>query len=158
MIKTNVMRMLDNAGIVYQVHTYAVDESDLSGRHAAALMGISEEQLFKTLVLKGEKYGYFVCCIPCNEELDLKKAAKAFGEKKAEMLHLKDLLPVTGYVRGGCSPIGMKKKYPTILDETAVLFDTILISAGMRGISVELNPDTLAQYVDAKMCDILKEN
>ena len=111
------MRLLDAAGIHYETGTYEVDENDLSGSHAADLMGIDHDQMYKTLVLKGEKKGYLVCCIPVDEELDLKKVAKAAGEKKVEMIHVKDMLGITGYIRGGCSPIGMKKKFPTYIEE-----------------------------------------
>lgn len=113
MVKTNVMRLLDAAHIVYETGTYEVDENDLSGSHAADLMGVDHDRMYKTLVLKGEKKGYLVCCIPVDEELDLKKAARAAGEKKVEMIHVKDMFEITGYIRGGCSPIGMKKHFPT---------------------------------------------
>lgn len=113
MVKTNVMRLLDAAHIAYETGTYEVDENDLSGSHAADLMGVDHDRMYKTLVLKGEKKGYLVCCIPVDEELDLKKAARAAGEKKVEMIHVKDMLGITGYIRGGCSPVGMKKHFPT---------------------------------------------
>lgn len=108
---------------------YEVDENDLSGSHAADLMGVDHDTMYKTLVLHGDKKGYLVCCIPVDEELDLKKAAKAAGEKKVEMIHVKDMLGITGYIRGGCSPIGMKKKFPTFIEETAQLYDAITVSA-----------------------------
>ncbi|MBO4893748.1 MAG: Cys-tRNA(Pro) deacylase [Clostridia bacterium] len=155
MVKTNVMRLLESAKIEYELLEYEVDESDLSGDTAAAKMGIPPEQMFKTLVFRGEKNGTGVCCIPVHEELDLKKAAKQFGEKKIEMLHVKDLLPVTGYIRGGCSPIGMKKKFPTAIDETALLFDKIYVSAGARGETVKLSPQDLADYVKADFADLI---
>jgi Cys-tRNA(Pro)/Cys-tRNA(Cys) deacylase len=155
MVKTNVMRLLESAKIEYELLEYEVDESDLSGDTAAAKMGIPPEQMFKTLVFRGEKNGTGVCCIPVHEELDLKKAAKQFGEKKIEMLHVKDLLPVTGYIRGGCSPIGMKKKFPTAIDETALLFDKIYVSAGTRGETVKLSPQDLADYVKADFADLI---
>ena len=138
-VRTNVMRLLDAAGIHYETGTYEVDENDLSGSHAADLMGIDHDQMYKTLVLKGEKKGYLVCCIPVDEELDLKKVAKAAGEKKVEMIHVKDMLGITGYIRGGCSPIGMKKKFPTY---------TIMVSAGQRGVQVTVSPEDLREYVD----------
>lgn len=116
MKKTNAIRLLEQAGIDYEARMYPVDESDLSGTHAAEVLGLPAGQVFKTLVLRGAKTGYFVCCIPVDQEVDLKKAAKAVGDKKAEMLPMKDLLPVTGYLRGGCSPVGMKKKFPTFFD------------------------------------------
>ena len=148
MIKTNVMRLLDAAGIDYRTGTYEVDENDLSGSHAADLMGVDHDTMYKTLVLKGEKKGYAVCCIPVDEELDLKKVAKAVGEKKVEMIHVRDMLAVTGYIRGGCSPIGMKKKYPTFIEETAQLYDAVTVSAGQRGVQVTMAPEDLRRYVD----------
>ena len=150
MNKTNAVRLLEAAGISFKTAEYAVDESDLSGIYAAEMLGLPAEQVFKTLVLKGDKSGYFVCCVPVAEELDLKKAARISGNKKCEMLHVKDLLGVTGYVRGGCSPVGMKKKFPTYIDETAVLFDEIAVSAGARGMQVILNPEALGEFAEAK--------
>ena len=152
--KTNVMRLLDAAGIPYRSKEYEVDESDLSGVHAAEMLGQDPDSVFKTLVLKGEKTGYLVCCIPVAEEVDLKKAARAAGDKKVEMIPMKELLPLTGYIRGGCSPVGMKKKYPTFLDETCELCDRIAVSAGQRGVQMLLRPADLARYVEAKICDI----
>ena len=157
MTKTNVMRLLDAAGISYQVLEYPVDEQDLSGEHAAHLVGYPAEQIFKTLVLKGEKTGYFVCCIPSHEELDLKKVAKAMKDKKADMIPMKDLLGLTGYVRGGCSPIGMKKHFPTVVDETAILFDQIAVSAGMRGVMILIEPQLLTDYISAELADLTKD-
>ena len=150
MNKTNAVRLLEAAGISFKTAEYAVDESDLSGIHAAEMLGLPAEQVFKTLVLKGDKSGYFVCCVPVAEELDVKKAARISGNKNCEMLHVKDLLGVTGYVRGGCSPVGMKKKFPTYIDETAVLFDEIAVSAGARGMQVILNPEALGEFAEAK--------
>lgn len=150
MTKTNVMRLLDAAGIAYDTAEYEVDENDLSGSHAADMLGMDHDMMFKTLVLKGDKNGYLVCCIPVDEELDLKKAAKASKDKKTEMIQMKELLPLTGYLRGGCSPIGMKKKFPIYIEETALLFDRIAISAGQRGVQVILNPEQLAEYLEAK--------
>ncbi len=154
--KTNAMRLLDAAGIPYRTVEYEVDESDLSGVHVARALGEPCEQIFKTLVLKGEKNGYLVCCIPVDQELDLKKAAKAAGEKKVEMIHMKELLPVTGYIRGGCSPVGMKKKFPTWIDETAILYEEIAVSGGVRGEQVFLNPEALAEFVQAAFADLVK--
>lgn len=153
--KTNVMRLLDAAGISYRVQEYEVDENDLSGIHVANQIGEDPDSVFKTLVLKGEKRGYLVCCIPVAEELDLKKVARAVGDKKVEMLPMKELLPTTGYIRGGCSPIGMKKKFPTYIEETAQIFDKISISAGQRGVQVILNPEELAKYVDAQFVALI---
>ncbi len=155
--KTNVMRLLEQAGIEYEAREYEVDEKDLSGSHAADVMGEDHDSVFKTLVLRGERTGYLVCCIPVDEELDLKKAAKAAGDKKVEMLPMKDLLGVTGYIRGGCSPVGMKKKFPTYIEETAVLFDRIAVSAGMRGKQILLSPEALAEYVGAAFVPLVKE-
>lgn len=149
MKKTNAIRLLEQVGIAYEARTYPVDESDLSGTHAAAVLGIPAGQVFKTLVLRGAKTGYFVCCIPVDQEVDLKKAAKAAGDKKAEMLPMKELLPVTGYIRGGCSPIGMKKKFPTFLDTSAQNWDRISVSAGTRGEMVLVEPERLRELTAA---------
>lgn len=154
MNKTNVMRLLEAAKIPYDLLEYEVDESDLSGESVARKTGKDHSQVFKTLVFCGEKNGFGVCCIPACDELDLKKTAKAFGEKKVEMLHVKDLLKVTGYIRGGCSPIGMKKQFPTVIDETACLFDKIYVSAGVRGAMLGIEPDKLAEYINAKREDV----
>ena len=156
MTVTNVMRLLKQANIPFETSEYEVDESDLSGVHAAQMLGVDPDCVFKTLVAKGEKKGIHVFCIPVAQELDLKKCAAAAGEKKIEMIHVKDLLGLTGYVRGGCSPIGMKKKYPTTIDETAILFDRIYVSAGMRGEQVILNPETLAEFIGANFADVTK--
>lgn len=155
MVKTNVMRLLDAAGIIYRAGTYQVDENDLSGSHAADLMGVDHGQMYKTLVLKGEKTGCLVCCIPVDEELDLKKTAKAAGDKKVEMIHVKDMPALTGYIRGGCSPIGMKKKYPAYIEETAQLYDVITVSAGQRGVQVTLKPEDLKQYIDGRFVPLI---
>lgn len=154
MAKTNAMRILEHSSIAYTTHTYPVDESDLSGEHVAQALGLPKERLFKTLVLKGAKRGYLVYCIPCHETLDLKKAAQAASEKKVEMLPMKELLPITGYVRGGCSPVGMKKPFPVWIDETASLFDTIYVSAGARGQMMELSPGSLVELLSAQVCDL----
>ena len=154
MTKTNVMRLLEQADIPFRTAEYEYDESDLSGNHAADVIGMPREQVFKTLVTRAGKGGIYVFCIPVCDELDLKKAAKACGEKSIEMLHLKELLNVTGYIRGGCSPIGMKKKFPTFIDETAILFDEIAVSAGMRGEQVILAPDALAGYIGAELFEL----
>ena len=154
MVKTNAMRLLEQAGIPYKALEYEVDENNLAGEHVAEQIHMPTEQVFKTLVAKGEKKGIMVFCIPVNSELDLKKAAFVLGEKKIEMLHVKDLLATTGYVRGGCSPIGMKKKFPTYMDEIAVLFDEITVSAGIRGCQLCVPREALVQYIDATLCDI----
>lgn len=152
--KTNAMRLLDAAKIPYDVRTYEFEESDLSGVHAAEAVGMPPETVFKTLVARGDKTGFAVFCIPVAEALDLKKAAKVSGNKAVEMLHVKELLPTTGYIRGGCSPIGMKKKFPTYLDETAMLFDEIAVSAGQRGVQLILNPDALLTFTEAEYVDL----
>ena len=155
MVKTNVMRLLDAARIVYETGTYEVDENDLSGSHAADLMGVDHDRMYKTLVPKGEKKGYLVCCIPVDEELDLKKAARAAGEKKVEMIHVKDMFDITGYIRGGCSPIGMKKHFPTYIEEMAQLYDTIMVSAGQRGVQVTLSPEDLRSYLQGQFVSLV---
>ena len=154
MIKTNAMRRLDAAKIKYEVKEYEVDENDLSGTHIAEQIGLPFEQVFKTLVAKGDKSGVVVFCIPVDREIDLKKAAVVTGNKKLEMLHVKDLLGTTGYIRGGCSPIGMKKKFPTFIDESATEFDEITVSAGVRGAQLLLKVDELVKFVEAKICQI----
>lgn len=154
--KTNAMRELDRAGLAYAVHTYEVDESDLSGTHVASVLGQDPDCVFKTLVTATPEGGHVVCCIPVAEELDLKRAAAAAGEKSLSMLHVRDLLATTGYVRGGCSPVGMKKRFPTLIDETAQLFETIMISGGRRGVQIEITPDDLGTYCAATFADICR--
>ena len=156
MTTTNPMRMLTTAGIPFEAMEYAYDENDLSGTHAAAELGLDPDATFKTLVLRGDKNGLFVCCIPVAEEVDLKKAAVISGNKKSEMIHVKELPVLTGYVRGGCSPIGMKKAFPTYMDETAQLFDTIAVSAGIRGQMLLLSPDALKDFIGAEYGDLVK--
>lgn len=154
MTKTNAMRLLEQAKIEYKALEYEWDEEHLGGEHAAEQVGVPAEQVFKTLVARGDKKGILVFCIPVNTELNLKKAAQAAGDKKVEMIHVKELLGITGYIRGGCSPIGMKKKYPTFIDETAILFEDITVSAGVRGCQLYLKQEDLVNYVDAKLCDL----
>ena len=151
MTKTNVMRLLDAAGVHYRTAEYEYDESDLSGRHAAEQLDLPAEQVFKTLVARGDKTGPVVFCIPVLDELDLRRAAAVSGNKKVELIHLKELLPLTGYLRGGCSPIGMKKKFPTYIDETCILFDEIAVSAGARGKQIMLAPHDLIAYTSAEV-------
>lgn len=151
---TNAMRLLTQAGIEFETKEYEVDENDLSGETVAKKVGLDPDSVFKTLVTKGDKNGIAVFCIPVTGELDLKKAAKATGNKKIEMVAVKDLLGLTGYIRGGCSPVGMKKQYPTYIDETAVLFDKIAVSAGVRGCQVVLDPEKLTRYVNATQIDL----
>lgn len=154
MTKTNAMRLLDQAKIPYRTAEYAYDESDLSGNHAAHEIGMAEEQVFKTLVARGDKTGPVVFCIPVCLELNLRKAAAVSGNKKVELLAVKELLPTTGYIRGGCSPIGMKKQFPTWIDETAQLCEEIAVSAGMRGEQIILLPDDLVSYIGAEFKDL----
>lgn len=152
--KTNAVRLIQQAGIPYREAFYEFDESDLSGIHAAHAVGIPPEQVFKTLVARGDKNGINVFCIPVCCELDLKKAAKASGNKKVELVPVKELLSLTGYIRGGCSPVGMKKKYPTYVDETCILWDEISVSAGARGHQMILPPDQLTDYIEGKYVDL----
>lgn len=155
MNKTNAMRMLDKAGIPYETIEYEVDEADLSGMHIAEQTGMMPDMMFKTLVARGEKTGPVVFCIPVNAELDLKKCAAAAGDKRVELIAVKELPVLTGYIRGGCSPIGMKKKYPTYFDETAVLFDRITVSAGVRGCQLLIDRAQLIRFVGAVLSDII---
>ena len=151
--KTNAARLLDRAGIAYNLIPYEFDESDLAASHVAQSLGEPIERVFKTLVLHGDKNGYLVCVVPGNTEVDLKALAKASGNKKTEMIPMKDLLGVTGYIRGGCSPIGMKKKYPTYIHSTALGFDSIFISAGVRGLQLQLSPSELIPFTNATVGD-----
>lgn len=155
--KTNVARLLDQAKISYSLVPYIVDENDLSAGHIAEQLGEDIEQVFKTLVLRGGKTGHFVCVVPGEDEVDLKKAAKISGNKKADLIPMKELLPTTGYIRGGCSPIGMKKPFPTYFHETCILFDYIYVSAGVRGLQLKINPDDLVKYVGATVCDLVSD-
>ena len=154
MNKTNAMRLLEQAGISFRIDTYEFDEEHLIGEHVAAQVSLPADQIFKTLVVRGDKQGIMVFCIPVTMELDLKKAARAAGDKKIEMTHVKELLGLTGYIRGGCSPVGMKKKYPTWMDETAVLYDEIAVSGGVRGMQIILNPEDLKNFVQAVYADV----
>ena len=147
--KTNAARLLDKAKIKYQLIAYEVDENDLSAVHAASQLNEAVEQVFKTLVLKGDKTGYFVCIIPGAEELDLKKAAKLSENKSCEMIPMKELLAITGYIRGACSPVGMKKHFPTFIHESCLTFDKIYVSAGKRGLQLHLSPQDLIAEVRA---------
>lgn len=154
MTKTNAMRLLDAADIAYKTTEYEYDESDLSGTHAAREIGMPPEQVFKTLVTRGDKTGINVFCIPVCCELDLRKAAAVSGNKKLEMIHVRELPELTGYLRGGCSPIGMKKQYPTCIDETAEIFSEIAVSAGLRGQQIIILPDDLITYIKAAVADV----
>lgn len=153
--KTNAVRIVQQAGIPCREAFYEFDENDLNGNHAAEAIGFPPEQVFKTLVARGTKTGINVFCIPVCFELDMKKAAKAAGDKNMELIHVKELLPLTGYIRGGCSPVGMKKKYPIFFDETCQLYDEIAVSAGERGHQMLLPPEALAELVDAEFVDII---
>lgn len=152
--KTNAIRLVQQSKISCREAFYEFDEKDLSGLHAAEAVGMPPEQVFKTLVARGERTGINVFCIPVCCELDLKKAAKAVGDKKIELVAVKELLALTGYIRGGCSPVGMKKRYPTYFDETCILWDEIAVSAGERGHQMILNPQALADLIDAKIVDL----
>lgn len=152
--KTNAARLLDKAGIAYNLIPYDFDENDLAAQHVAESLGQPIERVFKTLVLHGDRSGYIVCVIPGNGEVDLKALAKISGNKKVEMIPMKDLLGVTGYIRGGCSPIGMKKKFPTYFHSTASSFSTIYISAGVLGLQIEINPQELMDFVGASAGDV----
>lgn len=152
--KTNAVRLVEQAGLPCRERFYDFDESDLSGTHAAQAIGMPPEQVFKTLVARGEKTGINVFCIPVCCELNLKKAAKAAGDKNMELVAVKELLGLTGYIRGGCSPVGMKKKYPTFFDETCILWDEIAVSAGARGHQMIVPPEALAALVSARLVDL----
>lgn len=152
--KTNAARLLDKAGIKYDLIPYEFDENDLAAQHVAHSLGQDIGRVFKTLVLQGDKTGYIVCVVPGNCEVNLKALAKVSGNKKVEMIAMRDLLQVTGYIRGGCSPIGMKKPFPTFFHSTAVDFETIYVSAGVRGLQIEVAPQTLISFVGATIADV----
>lgn len=152
--KTNAARLLDKAKINYELIPYTVDPDNLAADHVAEELGEDINRVFKTLVLHGDKCGYFVCVIPGNLEVDLKKAAKVAGAKKAEMIHVKELLPLTGYIRGGCSPVGMKKPFPTYFHLTATDYPFIYVSAGQRGLQLKVAPVELIAYCGAEVADI----
>ncbi|MCE5257115.1 MAG: Cys-tRNA(Pro) deacylase [Spirochaetaceae bacterium] len=153
--KTNAVRHLESMGLAFEVRHYKVDEEDLSAKHAAQVLGMDPDQVFKTIVLRGERTGYFVCVLPGSCEIDLKKAARAAGDKSCTLLPLAELEPLTGYIRGGCSPLGMKKKFPTFIDETAMLFDRISVSAGKRGLQLLISPEDLKNATEAGMADLI---
>ena len=153
--KTNAVRLVEQAGYPCKVYFYEYDENDLNGSHVAHALNLPEEQVFKTLVARGPKTGINVFCIPVCCELDLKLAAKAAGDKSIELLPLKELLNATGYIRGGCSPIGMKKKYPTFIDETCQLHEDIAVSAGERGHQMRIPYEAIVSLVNAKLADII---
>lgn len=156
--KTNVARLLDKAGIRYELVPYEVDETDLSAGHIASQLDEPVEQVFKTLVMEGDRTGHFVCVIPGNHEVDLKAAAKVSGNKKCDLIPMKELLPLTGYVRGGCSPVGMKKPFPTYFDSSASLHPFIYVSAGVRGLQLKISPSDIVEYVGASLAGISTES
>ncbi len=153
--KTNAARLLDRAGIAYELIPYEVDEQNLAASHVAEQLGEKIDQVFKTLVLRGDKTGLLVCVVPGNGEVDLKKAARASGNKNVAMIHLKELLPATGYIRGGCSPIGMKKSYPTYIHRSCLDFDAIYVSAGVRGLQIRIAPADLVRFTGADVTDLI---
>jgi Cys-tRNA(Pro)/Cys-tRNA(Cys) deacylase len=155
MTKTNAARILDSNGIDYDLVAYEVDENDLSASAVAAKLGQDVDQVFKTLVLRGDKSGIFVCIIPGAEELNLKKAAACSGNKSVAMVAVKEIMELTGYIRGGCSPVGMKKKYPSFIDETCTLFERIFVSAGVRGLQLKIVPDDLIKITESKVADLI---
>ena len=152
--KTNAARLLDRAGIAYELNTYPVDENDLSAIHVAESLGVDAGALYKTLVLRGDRTGVLICVVPGDAEVDLKAAARASGNKSVEMLHMKELLPTPGYTRGGCSPIGMKKSFPTYIHSTCRLYDSIYVSAGVRGLQIRIAPDDLIRTTNASVVDL----
>ncbi len=156
MVKTNAARILDREKIHYELREYEVDESDLSAPHVAEKIGMPPEQVFKTLVARGDRSGVLMACIPANTELDLKALANASGNKKVELVAVKEVLGLTGYIRGGVSPVGSRKPYPFYLDETADLWDVISVSAGVRGCQMLLTPDDLARVTAGARCAIAK--
>lgn len=155
MVKTNAARILDMQEVKYELFEYEVDESDLSAVNVAEKLKQNIDQVFKTLVLRGDKSGIFVCVIPGAEELDLKKAATISGNKNAAMIAVKEILQVTGYIRGGCSPIGMKKNYPTFIDESCNLYNSIYVSAGIRGLQLKISPDDLIKVTSSLTGDLI---
>lgn len=154
--KTNAVRLLETAHIPFATREYEYDENGLAAQHVAEALGQDINRVFKTLVLRGERTGLFVCVVPGNCEVNLKKAAAAAGDKKAEMIAMKELLPLTGYIRGGCSPVGMKKPYPTFFHTTALDFDKIYVSAGMRGLQLEIAPRDLIDFTGATVTDLVQ--
>ncbi len=152
--KTNVARLLDAQKINYTLHPYDAGEVELGAQHVADQLGEPIERVFKTLVLCGDRNGHFVCVIPGNEEINLKMAAKISGNKSCDLIPVKELLPLTGYIRGGCSPIGMKKHFPTFVHESCQAYETIFVSAGMRGLQVEIAPTDLQKMTNAQFCQL----
>ena len=155
--KTNAARLLDRAKIPYTLIPYEVDEADLSCKHVAAQLGEPIDCVFKTLVLHGERSGYFVCVVPGDHEVDLKLAARVSGNKKVDLIPMKELLPVTGYIRGGCSPIGMKRVFPTYIHRSCLDHPEIYVSAGVRGLQIRVAPDALIAFTHAEVADLIRE-
>lgn len=155
--KTNAARLLDRAKIKYELVPYTVDEDNLAATHVAEELGEDIATVFKTLVLRGDRTGHFVCVIPGDKEVDLKAAAKVSGNKKADLIPMKELLPTTDYIRGGCTPIGMKKPFPTFIHSTCLNYDTIYISAGVRGLQIAINPQDLIDFISASVTDLITE-
>lgn len=155
--KTNAARLLDKAKIKYELVPYEVDENDLAATHIATQLGEDIHRVFKTLVLKGDKTGHFVCVVPGDAEVDLKRAAKVSGNKKVDLIPMKELLPTTGYIRGGCSPVGMKKAFPTYFHQSCMQYEEIYVSAGVRGLQLRVSPDDLVKYVRGTTVDIVME-
>ena len=153
--KTNAARLLDRAKITYELIPYRVDEEHLAATHVAEQLGEDVAAVFKTLVLRGDRTGHFVCVVPGDHEVDLKAAARISGNKKADLIPVRELLPTTGYIRGGCSPVGMKKRFPTYIEETAILYDRITVSAGQRGVQISVEPDKLAGYLEAEFAPLI---
>ena len=156
MNKTNAARLLDSKGIPYELIPYDVDESDLSASSVAAKLQQNLSQIYKTLVLRGDKNGVFICVIPGNKELDLKKAAKVSGNKNAAMVQMKEILELTGYIRGGCSPLSMKKKYSTYIDENCILYNQIYVSAGIRGLQLKISTEDLIHITGSEICNLIQ--
>ena len=154
--KTNAARLLDRAKIAYELIPYTVDEDNLAATHVAEELGEDIATVFKTLVLKGDRTGYFVCVIPGDKEVDLKAAARVSGNKKCDLIPMKELLPTTGYIRGGCTPIGMKKPFPTFIHSTALDFERIYISAGVRGLQIAIHPQALIDFVGATVAELIQ--
>lgn len=152
--KTNAARLLDRAGVAYELIPYEVDENDLAATHVAESLGEPIERVYKTLVLRGDRNGHFVCVVQGDREVDLKAAAKASGNKSADLIPMKELLPTTGYIRGGCSPIGMKRRFPTFIDSSCEAFDYIYISAGVRGLQLRIAPSDLVRFVGAELAAV----
>lgn len=155
-VKTNALRLLDRASIPYTTRSYEVDENDLSAQHIAAQLGEDIHTVYKTLVLRGERTGLFVCVVPGDAEVDLKKAAAAAGDKKADLIPMRELLPTVGYMRGACSPVGMRKLLPTFFDSSVLAHPKVYLSAGQRGLQMYVDPRDIIQYIGAQTADLVK--